>query len=481
MKPITRRELLKWGAGAAVGAVLLRQGFAGLSAGPSARPPNILLIYIDDLGWKDVSYMGSKYYQTPHIDKLAAGGVVFMQAYSNGPSCQPSRACLMSGQYGPRHGVYIVGRSNRGNKKAQKLIPTPNTTTLRADIVTMAEALKAAGYRTAHMGKWHLGREPELGPKAQGFDVNIAGGMAGQPRSYFSPYNMPDIVNGPDGEYLTDRLTEEAVKFMTASRDRPWFLYLPHYAVHVPLQAKEKMIAKYKAKAPDGGQNNPTYAAMIESTDQGVGRLMAALDELKLSGNTVVLFYSDNGGQLGITEQKPLRAGKGHMYEGGIRVPLAVRWPGVTQAGRKCSVPVIGTDLYPTFLQIAGGKKPDGHVLDGESIVPLLKGDAGRLKREALYWHFPCYQPGSRGTFRITPCSVVRKGDFKLTEHFEDGRLEMYNLKDDISETTDLAAKMPDKAKELQKLLADWRKSTNAPVPDKPNPQYVAPEAAPRS
>jgi arylsulfatase A-like enzyme len=203
-----------------------------------------------------------------------------------------------------------------------------------------------------------------------------------------------------------------------------------------------------------------------------VGRVLAALDELKLADNTVVLFYSDNGGQLGITEQKPLRAGKGFMYEGGIRVPMIVRWPGVTKAGRKCETPVIGTDLYPTFLEIAGAKRPENHVLDGESIVPLLKDGGGKLARDAIFWHFPCYQPGAKSTYRITPCSVVRQGDWKLTEHFEDGRLELYNLKDDLSETKDLAAAKPDKAKELQKLLTEWRKSVNAPVPAERNPRY---------
>jgi arylsulfatase A-like enzyme len=341
------------------------------------------------------------------------------------------------------------------------------------DIVTIAEALKPAGYKTALMGKYHLGNDPERGPRAQGFDVNIGGSTAGQPTTYFSPYKMRDLEDGPAGEYITDRLTDETIRFMKENKPGPFFLYLPHYAVHVPLEAKEKMIAKYKDKAPDGAQNDPTYAAMIESMDQGVGRLMASLEELKLADNTVVIFYSDNGGQLGITEQKPLRAGKGHMYEGGIRVPMIVRWPGVTQAGRQCETPVIGTDLYPTFLEIAGAKRPEKHLLDGESIVPLLRSAEGRLSRDAIFWHFPCYLPGSRNTtFRITPCSVVRKGDWKLTEHFEDGRLELYNLKDDLSETKELAAAQPEKAKELQKVLGEWRKSVNAPVPTERNPQY---------
>jgi len=472
MPPMTRRRFLKGcAAGAAVAAastVLPPRLFAAAD-----RPPNILLIYIDDLGWKDVAYMGSRYYETPHIDRLASQGVAFRQAYSNGPSCMPSRACLMSGQYSPRHGIYMVGRADRGTKRNQKLIPIPNGRTLPAGVVTMAESLKAAGYTTAHMGKWHLGNDPELGPHAQGFDVNIAGSRAGMPKTYFSPYKMRDLADGPQGEYLTDRLTEEACRFVEKNAGRPFFLYLPHYAVHVPLEAKKQMIAKYKDKAPDGKQNNPTYAAMIESVDQGVGRLMAKLDELKIAERTMVIFYSDNGGQLGITEQKPLRAGKGHLYEGGIRVPMIVRWPGVTRAGRKCEVPVVGTDLYPTFLEVAGAKRPD-QPLDGRSLTKLCKGDDAGLADRALFWHFPCYQPGGRrtGTFRITPSSVVRKGPWKLTEHFEDNRLELYNLADDVGESKDLAAAMPEKAKELKTLLHAWRKDVGAKVPTEANPAY---------
>jgi arylsulfatase A-like enzyme len=377
----------------------------------------------------------------------------------------------MSGQYTPHHGIYMVGSSNRGAAQLKRLVPIPNVQTLRPDIITIPEALKAGGYTTCHVGKWHLGNDPDFGPHGQGYDVNIAGSMSGMPQSYFSPYKMKMLSDGPEGEYLTDRLTEEACGFMAAHRDTPFFLYMSHYAVHVPLEAKQELIAKYEAKPPDGEQNNPTYAAMIESMDQGVGRLMAVIDELGIADNTLVVFYSDNGGQLGITEQKPLRAGKGYLYEGGIRVPMIVRWPRAARVGRRCSTPVIGTDLYPTFLEAAGVRPPTGHHLSGESMVRLLAG-GDTLEREAIYWHFPGYQPGSANTFRITPSSVVRKGPWKLTEHFEDGRLELYNLDDDIGETTDLAAVRPEKARELKALLDTWHTETEAGIPREPNPEY---------
>jgi len=474
MNAITRREFVKGlAAGAAVAATsaMFPRSLLAAEEPAAGRKPNILLIYIDDLGWKDVAFMGSKYYETPNIDRLASQGVVFMQAYSNGPSCAPSRACLMSGQYGPRHGVYKVGKADVGPKNKQKLIPTPNTETLRPDIVSMAEALKAAGYITAHMGKWHLGNDPELGPHSQGFDINLGGTSAGQPKSYFSPYRNPTFSDGPEGEYLTDRLTDEAARFLEANKDKPFFLYLPHFAVHVPLQAKKDMMAKYEKKAPDGEQKNATYAAMIESTDQGVGRLMQKLDDLKIADRTIVIFYSDNGGQLGITEQKPLRAGKGYLYEGGIRVPMIVRWPGITKAGRTCQTPVMGIDLYPTFLEAAGAKAPENQILDGESLVPVLRGNTEKMNRRYMFWHFPCYQPG-RGEYRITPSSVIREGDWKLTEHFEDGRLELYNLADDISEKNDLAANEAERVKSMKAALDAWHKAVGAKIPTAKNPKY---------
>ena len=480
MKPISRRTFLRH---CSAGALALAAGGmgAGRTAAGTARPQNFILILIDDMGWRDVGFMGSRYYETPNIDRLAAQGMVFTDAYANAPNCAPTRACLLSGQYGPRHGVYTGGNSDRGSAAGRKLIPVANRTTLPAEIITLAEALRPAGYRSASMGKWHLGVDPDSGPVAQGFDVNVAGNHAGSPSSYFSPYRNKNLPDGPKGEYLTDRLTEEALAFIEANRARPFFLYLPHYAVHTPIQAKQELVAKYKKKRPDGGQGNPEYAAMIESVDQGVGALLAKLDQLGLADNTVVVFFSDNGGvggyrELGIaggeiTSNRPLRGGKGMLYEGGIREPTIVRWPAKVKAGTRCATPVIGLDFYPTFLEIAGAEKKPGQILDGESLVPLLTG-TGTLKRDAIFWHFPAYLQGGKGTWRTTPCGVIRSGGWKLIEFFEDNRLELYNLADDIGEAADLAEKMPEKAKELHDRLVAWRKAVNAPVPTEKNPQF---------
>ncbi len=473
-----RRSFLKM---MGLGAVSL--GPAGyLVAGRSSRRrPNIIFVLIDDMGWRDLGCYGSTYYETPNIDRLAAQSMVFSDAYTCGPNCAPTRASLMSGQYTPRHGIITVGNSDRGPAHLRKLIPQENKTVLDAGITTVAEAIKPTGYASASMGKWHLGNDPRHGPIGQGFDLNVGGYEAGHPRSYFSPYKNPELKDGPKGEYLTDRLTDEALMFIEANRDKPFFLYLPHYAVHTPIRAKKDMIAKYKAKEPSNGQGNPTYAAMIESTDQGVGRMMAKLDELGLTDDTIVIFSSDNGGVGGykalgikggeVTSNAPLRGGKGMLYEGGIRVPLFVRWPGVVKPGSRCDEPVITVDFYPTLLEMAAAQRPARQALDGQSILPLLRG-AGGLQREAIFWHFPAYLQGSGGTWRTTPAGAVRKGNWKLIEFFEDGRVELYNIVRDISEKNNLAEEMPEKAKELHKLLRNWRKSVNAKVPTQLNPKY---------
>jgi len=477
MKAMNRRRFLK-ALGMGVAAVAAPRG---LWAGDAAkrRRPNILFILIDDMGWRDVGFMGSKYYDTPNIDRLSRQGMVFTRAYANGPNCAPTRACLMSGQYTPRHGIYTVGTSARGSSRHRKLIPIENRTVLDTKVVTVAERLKAAGYVTASMGKWHLGGDEATKPTGQGFDVNVGGNTAGNPSTYFSPYRNRDLPDGPKGEYLTDRLTDEALKFIEANARpfdgaqgrRPFFLYLPHYAVHTPIQAKKEMIEKYKAKPPDGGQKNPAYAAMIESTDQGVGRIMGKLDELKLAADTVVIFFSDNGGVGGITDNSPLRGAKGMLYEGGIREPMIVRWPGKVKAGGTCGAAVIGIDFYPTFLEIAGAPRPEGQVLDGVSLVGLMtRGEP--LAERAIFWHFPAYLQGGGTTWRTTPAGAVQKGDLKLIEFFEDGRLELYNLKDDLGEKDNLAAKLPEKARELHELMKAWRKAVNAPVPTERNPDY---------
>jgi len=472
-----RRDFLKT---IGISAASLMMPGCAVGAG-SKKKPNFVFIFIDDLGWKDVGFTGripgsggpSRYYETPNIDKLADQGVIFTNAYSNAPNCAPTRACLISGQYSPRHGVYTVGTSERGRANLRKLVPTPNTTNLDSKIVTVSEALKSGGYTSACIGKWHLGDKEPYRPQDQGFDVEFQR----KHRGHFSA----------EGEYLTDRLTDEAVKFIEANRDRPFFLYLSHHAVHTPIQAKKELIEKYKKKKPSGAHNNPTYAAMIESVDQSVATVMDKLDELRLTDNTAVFFFSDNGGHANATSMVPLRGSKGMLYEGGIRVPMAVRWPAKAKAGRLCDVPVIGIDFYPTMLEMAGVPKPRRHILDGQSIVGLLTAKKSKFEKRPIFWHFPAYLESyneKQWPWRTTPAGAVRQGDWKLIEFFEPagggsgtipalpGKLELYNIKDDISEKNDLAAAMPDKVEELHRMLVQWRKSVGAPVPTERNPQY---------
>lgn len=495
---MNRRDFLKsCGAIVAGGFVLSNRA---MEARLGSERPNIVFILIDDMGWTDAGFMGSRYYETPNIDKLAGRGMVFTNAYANAANCAPTRACLLTGQYSPRHGVYTVGSSGRGASKDRRLIPIANDTTLDASHITIAEALKPAGYTSACMGKWHMGDDPELGPIGQGFNVNIGGGGRGSPYAgtYFSPYHNPCLPDGPAGEYLTDRLNDEALSFIEANRSSPFFLYLTHYAVHTPLQAKADLIAKYKSKPPSDGHRNPTYAAMIDSVDQGVGRIMDKLDELKLTDNTVIFFFSDNGGFGGATSNQPLRGFKGMFYEGGIREPMIVRWPVKVKPGTTCDVPVISIDFFPTILEMAGIKrdpaglepKPADLILDGESIVPLLEGRTS-LNRQAIFWHFPAYlqgdYSGSRDDkFRTRPVGVVRKGKWKLLQYFEewvlDGGLdtiktnnaiELYDLENDIGETTNLANINTAKRDEMLNLLTNWQKSIGAPIPTERNPDYT--------
>lgn len=447
------------------------------------KRPNILFIYADDLGWTDVA-SGSNYYETPAIDKLASESFRFLEAYSCGPNSAPSRASLLTGKYTPRHGVFTVGTSERGDSTFRKLIPVQNQTTLDLNFVTIAEELKHAGYETGLVGKWQLGHNRAgTGPQQQGFDFVIAG--SGGPNSYFYPYGAKNnetvhegINDGKEGEYLTDRLTDEAIRFISEKRERPFFLYLSHFAVHTPTQAKEEKIAKYQAKRADETRlhDNPKYAGQLESLDESVGRLLHTLDSLKIADNTVVIFYSDNGGFGGVTAQRPLRGAKGTLYEGGIRVPLFVRWPGVTRAGASTSTPVIGIDFYPSFLEIAGITQPLNSETDGVSFLPLLKGE--NFKERDLYWHFPAYLENGnknkvvKGNFRTRPVSVVRSGDYKLLQYYEDGRTELYNLKEDIGEKSNLVETNPGKTAELNEKLQQWKKTVNAPEPTELNPYF---------
>ena len=464
MSPTTRREFLRRAAGG-LGALALMgsralPGLAEAIATAGGKKPNFVFFLVDDLGWRDVGCYGTKFYETPHIDRLAAEGMRFTDAYAACPVCSPTRASILTGKYPARlHLTDWIAGHNQPNAKLR--IPDW-TKYLPLEEVTIAEALKPAGYATASIGKWHLGGEPYY-PDKQGFDLNVGGTAKGQPPRYFSPYSIPTLADGPKGEYLTDRLADEAEKFIEQNRDRPFFLYLPHFAVHTPIQGKEEITAKYAAKPPDGDQKNATYAAMIESVDESVGCVMKKLDALGLADRTVVFFMSDNGGLAGVTSNAPLRAGKGTLYEGGIREPMIIKWPGVVRSGTTASTPVTSTDFYPTILEMAGlPPKPEQH-MDGLSLVPLLK-ESGPLRRDTLYWHYPHYH-------RTTPAGALRHGDWKLIEYFEDGHVELYNLKEDLSETKDLAAAMPEKTHELQKMLAEWRRSVGAQMPAT-NPNY---------
>lgn len=445
--------------------------------------PNVLFIFLDDFGWKDTSYMGSDFYETPHLDRLARSGMIFSDAYSCAANCAPARACLLSGQYTPRHEVYNVGTGPRGNAKYRKLKHVPGTSTLRVDIKTWAQCIQQAGYTTATMGKWHLSKDPI----PYGFDLNIGGTHSGgPPKGYFPPHGkVPGLGEAPKGEYVTDRLSDEAIAFITANKARPWFLYLTHFAVHTPLQSPKDLKEKYEAKPPGRIHHDAVMAGMIESVDQGVGRIMETLQDLNLVDNTVIVFFSDNGGYGPATSMAPLKGYKGTYYEGGIRVPFFVNWPGVVKGGQTCAEPIIGVDLYPTLCELTGATLPDGQVQDGVSLVPLLKG--GKIGSRALYWHFPAYLQSYSNRnneqrdplFRSRPCGIIRFGAWKLHEYFEDGGLELYKLTDDPSEADNLARKHPEKAQELLQMLKAWRKEIKAPVPTEKNPEYdAAAEAA---
>lgn len=436
--------------------------------------PNIVFILADDMGWKDPGFMGNTYHETPNLDKLSKMGTMFTNAYANAPNCAPTRASLMTGQYTPRHGIFTVASAERGKSENRKLIPPENKHILAPRFVTFPELLKKEGYATASIGKWHLGGSPKTNPLARGFDLNIGGDQRGSPKSYFSPYKNDQLTDGPEGEYLTDRLTDEALTFIEKNKKKPFFLYLTHFAVHTPIQGKKELVEKYKRKAPPEGKYNPTYAAMVESLDEGVGRVMNKLEELGLEENTILIFFSDNGPYFRASDAAPLRGSKGMLYEGGVREPLIVYWKGHTKPATTIDVPVIGTDFFPTFLDLAGIKKPKNLTLDGKSLLPLLeKGKS--MNREALYWHFPAYlEPygGMKQKWRQVPASAMRMGDWKLIENFETKGLELYNLKNDISESINLVYSEPKRVKKMHKALIKWRKGVNAPVPTELNPEY---------
>ncbi|MFW6188977.1 MAG: sulfatase [Planctomycetota bacterium] len=455
--------------------------------------PNVIFILIDDMGWKDLGCYGSTFYETPNLDRLARQGMRFTDAYASCPVCSPTRASILTGRYPARVGVTnFIGGHTRG-----RLIDAPYVDHLPLENHTLASALRDGGYNTYHVGKWHLGGE-QYWPERQGFDANVAGCHWGMPgNGYFSPYGNPRLEDGPEGEYLTDRLTDEAIDLIRGSGDTPFFLYLAYYAVHIPIMAKEEYTDRFREKVKEMGldnvktfevdghmpcehkkekrirrrlvQSDPEYAAMVNILDENIGRLLEAVRELGKEEETIVFFTSDNGGlataEGSPTCNAPLSDGKGWMYEGGTREPLLVRWPGHTEPGATCSVPVTSPDFYPTILQMAGlDPLPEQHC-DGVSIAPLLEGGQ-ELDREAIFWHYPHY--GNQGG---TPGCSVRAGEYKLIEFFEDGHLELYNLREDVGEERDLAQEQPERAEHLHGLLVRWREEVEAVVPEE-NPDF---------
>ena len=469
--------------------------------------------------------MGSDFYETPNIDALAESGMVFTNAYSASANCAPARACLLSGQYTPRHEIYNVGTSRRGNPKFGRWMHVAGTDTLPTDIRTWAQQIQAAGYRTGTIGKWHLSQDPI----PYGFDFNFAGTHSGSPpRGYYPPHpKAPGLDDAPADEYLTDRLTSIALDFMGQGNDRPFFLYLSHFSVHDPIQGRSDLVDKYRAKlaklpSPKGPafilegnpddetplsrqqltellgkssyrghkvlpqrtikikqrQDNVEFAAMVESVDESLGRVLEKLDQLGLTENTIVLFYSDNGGMSAgnfgnparviqqaqldrayATSNLPLRGAKGWLYEGGIRVPMIVKWPGKGRAGVVCEEPVISPDFYPSILEMAGlPAAPEQHK-DGKSFVPALR--SGAFERGPIYWHFPHYSNHGMQS----PAGAIRHGDYKLLEYFENGTVQLFNLKTDLGEQHDLAAAQPKRAATLLAKLQAWRKEVNAKMP----------------
>jgi arylsulfatase A len=463
-----------------------------LSLAGQERPPNIVLILVDDLGWMDLSCQGSDYYKTPHIDRLATEGVRFTNGYAACSVCSPTRAAVLTGRYPHRVGVtdWIRSRFQRGGMGTPERNPTayvggkdrpllcpPNPFWMEHEEITIAEALGSAkGYRSAYIGKWHLG-DPDWYPTKQGFTENRGGCDYGQPPSYFDPFNQPKgkhesvragiykLPGRNPGEYLTHREADEAVALIRQWKDEAFFIQMSHYAVHTPIQAIPEVAAKYA----DAGKDpvNAKYAAMVESVDDSTGKILSVLKELGLDERTLVIFTSDNGGldrDGKPTDNASLRSGKGYAYEGGIRVPFLVRWPKVIQANKLSETPVCSIDLFPTILEAAGVDLPKDRPIDGKSLLSHLKEDAA-LDRETLIWHFPHYRhdPG--------PYSIIRQGDWKLIKFWE-GIHELYHLKDDLGETKDLAATMPDKVKILEALLLENLEKQQAKLP-RTNPNYV--------
>ena len=443
--------------------------------------PNIVFIMADDLGWSDVGYNGAEFYETPHIDALCRSGMRFDEGYPGAANCMPSRSCIVTGMYTPRTQMWTPGGRAKGNPKFMKLlVPAkaskvsesdfPSALELKPSVVSIAEVVKQAGYKTAHFGKWHLG------PDGQGFDINDTNGRgAGLDRKF---YGNRDVA-----EWLTDA----AIGFIEQNQKNPFFVYLCHWDVHSPHRARQSVIEKYEEKLATRTdwkhEWSPTYAAMIEAVDSSVGRVHASLQKLGLAENTLFVFTSDNGGSAGITWNEPLKGAKGAFNEGGIRVPLVMNWPGTIKAGSSCSTPVTGVDYLPTFAELAGASVPTEQPVDGASVVALLKGEKSLTSR-SIFWHYPLYLQGSKYArvipvaetnhmyWRAAPCSVLRKGDWKLIQYFETNKTELFHVRQDFREVNDLSRSNPTKTAELLEELKSWQQRTGATVPTKRNPNF---------
>jgi len=441
----------------------------------SLEKPNIVLIVADDLGWSDLSYMGSEYYETPNIDKLSKSGMTFYNGYASSANCAPSRATMLSGKYHTEHGIYTVRNSDRGSRKTRKIIPIETKSTLDLDFFVIPEMLKEMGYTNGHFGKWHLG-DVGFHPEQSGFDVNIGGNRHGGPGGYFAPYPNPQLENEPKGEYLTDRIGDEVVKFIDVNKENNFFAYVPFFSVHTPIQSKPDYQKKYSNKESNEFHNRADYAGMIQSLDENIGKILDKIDALNLSENTLIIFTSDNGGIRAISNQYPLRAGKGSYYEGGIKVPMIFSWKGKIEAKTESYERVSNLDFYPTIKKLVGYNESID--LDGEDLTPIFKGE--KLKKRELYFHFPVYlepyrvqlDSGTDPLFRTRPGTVIIKDNWKLHHYYEDNKFELYDLEKDVSESENLSEINKEKKNELLIDLNNWRKTNNAPIPSRLNPYY---------
>lgn len=426
----------------------------------SADRPNVVLILMDDMGWRDVGFAGNKFVETPNIDRLAREGMQFSQAYASAPNCAPTRACLMSGQYTPRHGVFtVIDPRHDPGQPHHKVLSAKSNESLDGNVVTIAELLQSNGYATACFGMWNLGRgrSGPSTPTGQGFD------LFREPRALGF---QKDAYFDSSGRYCSDVLTDEAIKFIEHNQARPFFVYLAPHDVHAPLEPKPELLTKYQAKARKLRISDAEVqqAAAVDAIDTNVGRILTRLKELNLDENTMIIFTSDNGG----TPQfvAPLNGSKGALYEGGIRVPAVVWWKGISKRGRSFDEPVLSMDFYPTIAELTGVRLPAGQAIDGISLLPVLKGESDSLKRSAVFWHFPCY------IGRGEPSSAIRMGDWKLIEKFQDQSFELYHLSVDPGEQRNLATTQPAQLSRLRDALRSWQESLKAPRPTEPNPQF---------